>query len=115
MDVKERVYEISLNELLSKLKKLNYTSATDRHLESKIGISVHFDYTKNIGVNKDKDQLLITLKYKETIIHTSATLDQVAQTKILDWFYSVSEEFFEKQSLLDEKNEIEGLKLFKEL
>ena len=27
----------------------------------------------------------------------------------------ISEEFFEKQSLLDEKNEIEGLKLFKEL
>lgn len=115
MEITERKFEITLKELLKKLKKLTYISASDRHLESKVGFEVHLDINKNIGVNKDKDQLLINVNYKNVSVYVASTLDKVAQENILDWFYSVSEKIFKDIDFENEKIESEGINLFKKL
>ena len=115
MEITEKKFEITLKQLLVKLKKLTYLSGSERHLESKAGFNINLDMNIDMGVKRNKKQVLITVTYKEEVIYVAGTLDPLAQTKILDWFYYVRENIINKEELLKEKNESEGIELFKKI
>ena len=106
----------SIRELIeNKFLKLNYISYSESSLQSKEDIEVSFTLNKNIGVNKDTDKLLISVKYKDAPIYTTATLEKDAQEYMLTWFFATIEDINKSEDEKLNSNIKLGKKLFKEL
>ena len=59
----------------NKLDKLTWIDYDDSSITSEEGFSVSIDYYKNIGENKDKNQLLVNVYYKSINISVVASTD----------------------------------------
>ena len=99
----------------NKLDKLTWIDYDDSSITSEEGFSVTIDYYKNIGENKDKNQLLVNVYYKTINISVLASTDPKACDNFAKWY-------FDKVKIVDENNEIEaellrkrGEQIFKEL
>jgi hypothetical protein len=105
-----------LKELINtKLDKLTWIDYDDSSIISEEGFSVTIDYYKNIGENKDKNQLLVNVYYNSINISVVASTDPPACDNFAKWYFSKVEKLDQ-----DKENELEllrteGEKLFKEL
>ena len=91
---------VTLYDLLNlKLSKLTWT---EKIHESKIlseeGLSIELDYYKNIGKNKDKNQLLVNINYKDINIGAFGSIEKAESDLFAMWFIDQAE-------LIDKSNE----------
>jgi hypothetical protein len=98
-----------------KLDKLNWIDHNDSSIISEQGFSVGLDYFKNIGVNKDKNQLLVNVYYNTLSICAVASTDPESCDKFTQWYFDIvkiiDEEKVIKIDLMREK----GGQIFKKL
>ena len=99
----------------TKLDKLTWIDYEDSSITSEEGFSVTIDYYKNIGVNKDKNQLLVNVFYKEMNICAIASTDHEACDKFAKWFFDKAKEIEEKKDVDAGLLRSEGEQLFKNL
>ena len=99
----------SISELIdNKLEKLTWEEWSGNSISSKEGFTLWVDYIENIGVNKDKNQLLINVKYKEQPIFTTATTDKDTMEYFGVWYMELGREIQEKIKEEEKKAEEEG-------
>lgn len=99
----------------TKLEKLIWIDFEDSTIISKEGFSVSLDYYKNIGENKDKNQLLVNIYYKSINISVVASTDHESCDNFAKWFFSMVEKIEKDQENELESLRTEGEKVFKEL
>ncbi len=109
--------DVTLYDLLNlKLSKLTWT---EKIHESKIlseeGFSVEIDYYKNIGKNKDKDQLLVNINYKDINIGAFGSIDNEESDYFAKWFIDIAEIIDKSDELHEKFLETEGRDKFKNL
>lgn len=88
-----------------KLEKLTWEEWTGKSISSKEGFELWVDYIENIGVNKDKNQLLLNVKYKGQPIFTTATTDKDAMEYFGVWYMQLGKEI--QQKIKDKEEEIQ--------
>tara|TARA_R110000803_G_scaffold208655_1_gene277483 strand:+ start:477 stop:809 length:333 start_codon:yes stop_codon:yes gene_type:complete len=99
----------------NKLDKLTWIDYDDSSITSEEGFSVSIDYYKNIGENKDKNQLLVNIYYKSVNISAVASTDPPACDNFAKWYFSKAEKLDQDKENELESLRTEGEKLFKEL
>ena len=109
--------DVTLYDLLNlKLSRLTWT---EKIHESKIlseeGFSVEIDYYKNIGKNKDKDQLLVNINYKDINIGAFGSIDNEESDYFAKWFIDIAEIIDKSDELHEKFLETEGRDKFKNL
>lgn len=88
-----------------KLEKLTWEEWTGKSISSKEGFELWVDYIENIGVNKDKNQLLLNIKYKGQPVFTTATTDKEAMEYFGVWYMQLGGAI--KQKIKDKEKEIQ--------
>jgi|TARA_R110001592_G_scaffold419_1_gene2403 hypothetical protein len=104
------------NHLIShKLNKLNWIDHTGSSLISKEEFVISLDYYKNIGENKDKNQLLVNVYYNKLSICAVASVDPIACENFTKWFFSMVKYIDEtkEQEILELRTK--GQEIFKKL
>tara|TARA_R110000822_G_scaffold107427_11_gene236131 strand:+ start:117 stop:449 length:333 start_codon:yes stop_codon:yes gene_type:complete len=99
----------------SKLDKIQWNDYDDSGLSSESGFSISLDHYKNIGENKDKNQLLVNIYYKGMSVKAVASTDPESNDNFAKWYFSKVEKIDQDKENELELLRIEGLKLFKEL
>tara|TARA_R110002167_G_scaffold351008_1_gene563373 strand:- start:887 stop:1219 length:333 start_codon:yes stop_codon:yes gene_type:complete len=99
----------------TKLDKLTWINYDDSSIISEEGFTITLDYYKNIGENKDKNQLLVNVYYKTINVSVVASTDPESCENFSKWYFG-------KVKIVDENNEIEaellrkkGEQIFKDL
>jgi hypothetical protein len=88
-----------------KLEKLTWEEWTGKSITSQEGFELWVDYIENIGVNKDKNQLLLNVKYKGQPVFTTATTDKDAMEYFGVWYMQLGKEI--QQKIKDKEEEIQ--------
>ena len=99
----------------NKLDKLTWIDYDDSSITSEEEFSVSIDYYKNIGENKDKNQLLVNIYYKSINISVVASTDHESCDNFAKWFFSMVEKIEKDQENELELLRIKGIQMLKEL
>ena len=109
--------DITLYDLLNlKLSKLTWTEKIhESKISSEEGFSIELDYYKNIGKNKDKDQLLVNIYYKHKNIGAFGSIEKEESDQFAKWFIDQAELIDKSDEQHEKFLEIEGKDKFKNL
>jgi hypothetical protein len=105
----------TIKELIEKLEKLTWVDYIESTLISKEGFTFTIEYLQNIGENKDTNQLLLNVRYKESEVYTTASVDYDTIQNVGLWFSENIQVLDEERNKKENETEKEGKIKFENL
>lgn len=104
-----------IKKLIEKLEKLTWVDYIETTLISKEGFTFTIEYLQNIGEHKDTNQLLLNVRYKESEVYTTASVDYDTIQNVGLWFSENIQVLDEERNKKEDETEKEGKIKFKNL
>ncbi len=104
-----------IKKLIEKLEKLTWVDYIESTLISKEGFTFTIEYLQNIGEHKDTNQLLLNVRYKESEVYTTASVDYDTIQNVGLWFSENIQVLDEERNKKEDETEKEGKIKFKNL